>query len=219
MTQAALAERLGVTQAAWSAIERGQRRPSFELLQRMVSVLEVSADWLLLEAPAGTSVEMPPQPRATTAVPRIPVVSAIAPGATVQKHVAAHAEEFIALRDDSEYGAAGAFFGLRVRGRSMEPWMYEGDVAICSMHEPAEVGQDVCFYRYATGQSIIGRLGALDQEAGTLRLWPLHPGFGSTTFGVEPQDEIKKVVGLWRDFSDTAQEHLQHAMQQQNGVG
>jgi len=47
MTQAQLAEKAGITPAAISQIEKGNRVPSIPVLHRIASVLEVSLDYLM----------------------------------------------------------------------------------------------------------------------------------------------------------------------------
>jgi len=50
LTQVALAERAGVTQAAIASIERGKRKPSVELLMKLADALGVTMDDLVTVA-------------------------------------------------------------------------------------------------------------------------------------------------------------------------
>lgn len=47
LTQAQLAQRVGITQAFLAEIEVGRKRPSIEVLQKLCDVLGCSADYLL----------------------------------------------------------------------------------------------------------------------------------------------------------------------------
>jgi len=47
LTQSALAERVGITQAYLAELEKGTKRPSLDVLERLCSALNCSADYLL----------------------------------------------------------------------------------------------------------------------------------------------------------------------------
>lgn len=49
LTQAAVAERLGVSQSAYANIERGQHVPTLDLLGRVATALDISGSDLLLD--------------------------------------------------------------------------------------------------------------------------------------------------------------------------
>jgi transcriptional regulator with XRE-family HTH domain len=59
LTQAALAERLGISLEAYSRLERGQALPSFPTLLRLCAVLETTPDALLLPVDAAGNPGMP----------------------------------------------------------------------------------------------------------------------------------------------------------------
>ncbi len=47
LTQTQLAERIGITQAFLAEIEKGRKRPSIEVLEKLCAELECSADYIL----------------------------------------------------------------------------------------------------------------------------------------------------------------------------
>lgn len=47
LTQSALAERVGITQAYLAELEKGSKRPSLDVLEKLCSTLNCSADYLL----------------------------------------------------------------------------------------------------------------------------------------------------------------------------
>ena len=47
LTQLALAERVGITQAYLAELEKGTKRPSLDVLEKLCSALNCSADYLL----------------------------------------------------------------------------------------------------------------------------------------------------------------------------
>lgn len=130
----------------------------------------------------------------------VPVVGHIEAGQLVERYTNEHTEEYIQF-DASEIAPPGdLLFGLRIKGRSMEQWMFEGDVAICSATQEARPGDDVCFYQFQTGESTVKRLDRYDKQAGRIDLRPMNPLFQKFSAELEQGDQIKKVVGIWRDY-------------------
>lgn len=140
------------------------------------------------------------EPPSSLAPLHVPVVGQIAAGSLVSQYAVEHAEEFAPL-DPIGLGATGdQLFGLRVEGQSMEPWMVEGDIAICSAFQTPSVGDDVVFYQYATGESTIKRLDALNAKSRKLRLRPINPLFEPFIVDWTREDQLKRVLAVWRDY-------------------
>lgn len=95
---------------------------------KLAALFEVSVDYLLgnTDAPTSTGV-------------RVPVLGDVAAGIPI--------EAITDIVDYEEIDAAlartGEFFGLRIKGASMEPRMREGDVVIVRQQDTAETGDTV----------------------------------------------------------------------------
>ena len=129
MTQKDLAKKIPVSYQALGKWERGESTPNPETVVQLARIFEVSADDLLGEAPR------PSSPRAAM----IPVVGDVAAGLPIEavQNILDYEEIDSALADQGEY------FGLRVRGASMEPRIKEGDVVIVRKQEDAATGDTV----------------------------------------------------------------------------
>lgn len=47
LTQADVAEKIGITRPAYTAYETGKRQPDFDILQKLATLFDVSTDYLL----------------------------------------------------------------------------------------------------------------------------------------------------------------------------
>lgn len=131
LSQAGLAQRLGVGQSAVGNWESGRALPSSAMLQKIASFFDVSVDYL-----CGISqVRNPAKPGSL----RVPVLGDVAAGIPI--------EAITDIVDYEEIDAAlaktGDFFGLRIKGSSMEPRMQDGDVVIVRKQDTAESGETV----------------------------------------------------------------------------
>lgn len=213
-TQTAIAKQLGITQAGWSALERGERKPSFNLLQRIVVTLDVSADWLLLDREgesdgSGEGPDVIPTPGGD-AVPvdayLVPVVQALASNVEPVPYARAHAEAMLPLHvPDAEdapltglIDARKGLFGFRMNDPRMEPWFYPGDVAICAETRAMTEGDDVWVYRAAHGEVLVRRLSSFNPETRTLSLHSLHPSQPKESLQLDEADRIGRVCAVWR---------------------
>ena len=117
MTQGELAAKLGVAQNTVSNWESGIRNPDPESLKKLANVLECSVDFLLENDSADGRGKRGK---------KIPVLGYVKAGIPIDR-----IEEIVDYEEISEEMAAGGeFFGLKVRGDSMEPKISEGDVVI-----------------------------------------------------------------------------------------
>ena len=74
-----------------------------------------------------------------------------------------------------------------------------GFTVLASISVP-DVGDDVCFYQYKTGESTIKRLDAMNRKSGQARLRPLNPLYDTFIVNMTHEDQLKRVVGVWRDY-------------------
>lgn len=120
---------IGVSEGAVSLYETGKRKPDYETLTALADYFGVSTDYLLER----TDAPLPPSGRL------VPVLG------RVQAGIPADAvEEVLDWEElDSRFAEKGDYFGLRIRGDSMEPRICEGDVVIVRQQSHAESGDIV----------------------------------------------------------------------------
>lgn len=115
LTQAELASKIGITQSGYSDWERGETKIDSASLAKLSEILGVSIDYLVgkTNSPGNKYI-------------RIPVLGRVAAGIPIDA-----IEEIIDWEDISATAAAdGEYFGLVIKGRSMEPKISDGDTVI-----------------------------------------------------------------------------------------
>lgn len=127
MTQTEVAKIVGIGQSGYSFWESGRSKIDDASLQKLANYYGVTVDYLL-----GADVNIP------TGV-RIPVLGNVAAGIPIEAITDIVDYEEI----DAALAATGDFFGLRIKGGSMEPRMREGDVVIVRKQDTAETGDTV----------------------------------------------------------------------------
>lgn len=131
LTQKQLAEILGVDRTAVVKYETNRNGPSSETLEQLADYFGVTVDYLLGRDTSSEAVS------SSTNGIKIPVLGDVAAGIPIE-----------AITDIIDYeeipesmALAGEYFGLRVKGRSMEPQMVEGDVVIVRRQDDVESGE------------------------------------------------------------------------------
>lgn len=126
MKQSDLARQLNVGQNTISNWETGKTEPDTSSLQKMATIFGVSIDYILGHI----------APKASSEGMQVPVLGDVAAGIPI--------EAITDIVDYEEIDAAlvgsGEYFGLRLKGASMEPRMREGDVVIVRKQEDVESG-------------------------------------------------------------------------------
>ena len=126
MTQSELAKKIYISQPAYSKYEVGTASPNPETLSKIADALDVSVDYLL------GSDSQPARPGYI----RIPVLGRVAAGIPIDA-----IEEVIDWEDISAEAAGdGEYFGLQIKGHSMEPKISDGDVVIVSRQPDVDSG-------------------------------------------------------------------------------
>lgn len=116
LTQTEIAKRIYISQPAYSKYEMGTASPNPETLGKLAEVLNVSVDYLVRN-------DVPPE---RPGYIRIPVLGRVAAGIPIDA-----IEEVIDWEDISAESAGdGEYFGLQIKGQSMEPKISDGDVVI-----------------------------------------------------------------------------------------
>lgn len=135
LTQDELSKQLNISRSTIGMYEKGAREPDFETLELIADYFNVDTDYLL-----GRTVK-------TTYIPSsalrkgvsINVLGRVAAGISIDA-----IEEVIDTEEITEEMAkTGEFFGLKIKGNSMEPRIYENDVVIVRQQNDAESGDVV----------------------------------------------------------------------------
>ena len=137
LKQADLVEMTGISKGALSSYISGRYVPKQINIYLISKALNVSEAWLL-----GLDVPMERLNNVTisskTGVP-INVLGRVAAGIPIEA-----VEEVIDTEEiTQEMASTGTYFGLQIKGNSMEPRMCEGDVVIVRQQEDAESGDIV----------------------------------------------------------------------------
>lgn len=128
-TQQEVADRLGIERSTYTRYENGSSEPNFEMLEQLSQIFDVTVDALIGRRAIPTS----------SGGIRIPVLGDVAAGIPIEAITDIVDYEEI----DATLAASGEFFGLRIKGASMEPRMRDGDVVIIRKQETAETGDTV----------------------------------------------------------------------------
>lgn len=129
LTQVEVSRIIGISQNGYSDWETGKNRVDARSLGRLSELYGVTVNYLLgideNDAPAKGV--------------RIPVLGSVAAGIPIEA-----IQDIVDYEEiDADMAAAGEYFGLRIKGSSMEPRIREGDVVIVRRQEEAETGDTV----------------------------------------------------------------------------
>ena len=128
MTQSDVAKIVGIGQSGYSFWENGRSKIDDASLKKLAGFYGVTVDYILGgDAPIESSTV------------RVPVLGDVAAGIPIEAITDIVDYEEI----DAALAATGEFFGLRVKGASMEPRMRDGDVVIVRKQDRAETGDTV----------------------------------------------------------------------------
>lgn len=177
LTQTEVAQAIGLTQNGYSYWENGKAKIDKDQILKLAALFEVSVDYLLgnTEVPVSSGV-------------RIPVLGDVAAGIPI--------EAITDIVDYEEIDAAlartGEFFGLRIKGASMEPRMREGDVVIVRQQDTAETGDTVVVL--VNGDSATVKKIKYGQDG--ITLLPTNPAYDPMFYtAAEVEDLPVRVIG------------------------
>ena len=127
LSQKDLADLIPVNQTAVSQWERGITYPSSNAIKRLCQIFEKPSDIFL-------EIETPATPKEKGI--KIPVFGDVAAGIPISA-----IEDIVDFEEISdELASKGEYFGLVIKGDSMEPRMTTGDVVIVQSQQTAETG-------------------------------------------------------------------------------
>jgi len=129
MSMSELSRRVGIAKSAISRYFNGTRELPLNKIGDFASVLHTTPDYLL-----GIDYE-PPKPQGL----KIPVLGTVAAGIPISA-----VEDILDYEEvPQSWESQGEFFGLRIKGDSMEPRMESGDVVIVKQQSDANSGDTV----------------------------------------------------------------------------
>lgn len=188
LTQAEVASSLGIDRSTYAKYETGQSEPNFEMLNKISALFGTTLDLLI----TGTSAP------ASTGGKWIPVLGDVAAGIPIEA-----VEDIVDYEEiDAALAATGDFFGLRIKGSSMEPRIREGDVVIVRKQNDADTG-DTAVVMVNGDSATVKRI--KKEPDGSLWLLPNNPAydpqhFTPTEIVGKPVHIIGKVVELRGKF-------------------
>lgn len=190
VSQQAVAEYIGVTKQAYSLYELGKRNPDNDMLYKISEYFDVSLDYLLGKSSIKNISSLGKGIK-------IPVLG------KVQAGIPMEAVEYIIDYEEitPKMAATGEYFGLVVKGDSMEPRFVEGDVVIVRKQTTAETG-DIVIALVNGDEATIKKLKHIK---GGIMLVPLNPVYETMFYDKEdieqkPVNIIGKVVELRGKF-------------------
>lgn len=135
LTQDELSKQLNISRSSIGMYEKGAREPDFETLELIADYFNVDTDYLLGRTTKTTYIPSPALRKGVS----INVLGRVAAGIPIDA-----IEEVIDTEEITEEMAkTGEFFGLKIKGNSMEPRIYENDVVIVRQQNDAESGDVV----------------------------------------------------------------------------
>lgn len=127
-TATGLAEKIGLSKQAISMYVNGKRTPKRPVIESISRILNVNPMWLM-----GYDVEKYFELNAV----KIPVLGKVQAGIPIEAVQDILDEEEI----DARIALSGEYFALKIKGNSMEPRIYDGDVVIVRRQPDVESGQ------------------------------------------------------------------------------
>ncbi len=183
LTQAALAQKLGISKSSVNMYERGEREPGLETLELIADTFNVDMDYLLgkSDCPNRAAPE-PALPANVIPMPpmrRIPLVGAIACGAPIlaQEHI----EDYVESPAD-----INAQFALTCKGDSMiNARIFDGDIVYIRQQETVENGQIAAVL--IDGEATLKRVRFYGDH---VSLEPENPMYKPLTFWGEEMNQV-----------------------------
>ena len=130
LTQDELAKRMGYkSRSTIARIENGDNDVSQSKLKKFAEILDVSIDFLLDDGKDKASASRPKGVR-------IPVLGNVAAGIPIT--AVTDVEDWEEIPE--KLASSGTYFALRIKGKSMEPRIKDGDVVIVKQQEDVDSG-------------------------------------------------------------------------------
>ena len=191
-----LSNRSGVAKASISQYVNGSHKPSNISSGKMAPILDVNPLWLM-----GFDVPMKNNESSTTSTPtkgvKLNVLGRVAAGIPIEATTDIIGQEEIT----EDLARTGEFFGLRIKGDSMEPDIHNGDTVIVRQQEDAE-NDEIVIALINGNDGVCKRLKKYENSIALVSLntnyEPMY--FNNTEIMDKPVKIIGKVVELRRKF-------------------
>ncbi|WP_308541800.1 XRE family transcriptional regulator [uncultured Oscillibacter sp.] len=190
LRQIDFAKDMGILQSTLSSWENGRYEPDSEMLIKIANYFGVTVDYLLGGEKVSSSTK--------TKGKWIPVLGDVAAGIPIEA-----IEDIVDYEEiDAALAATGDFFGLRIKGSSMEPRIREGDVVIVRKQDDVDTG-DTAVVMVNGDSATVKRI--KKEPDGSLVLIPNNPAYDAQHFSPaeilnKPVHIIGKVVELRGKF-------------------
>lgn len=190
LSQQKFANIMNISQGTVGNWESGIREPNFDTMSKIANYFNVTVDYLL-----GNSTY--PTGRPTGKGVKIPVLGRVQAGIPVEA-----IEDIIDYEEiTTKMASQGEYFGLVIRGDSMEPKFSDGDVVIVRKQSDAETG-DIVIALVNGDEATIKKIKKIK---GGIMLVPLNPAFDTMFYDAEdiknkPVTILGKVVELRAKF-------------------
>lgn len=184
ITQQQLADKLKISRSTIGMYENGSREPDFETLELIADFFNINMDRLIGNL----------NPNMKRMIPVLGLVRAGIPMDAVE-----HIIDYEEISEDM--ARQGEFFGLQIKGNSMEPRITEGDVVIVRKQPDVESGE-IAIVLINGDEATIKKVQKFN---GGINLIPSNPAYDVMTYTNEqieklPVRVLGKVVELRAKF-------------------
>lgn len=177
LTQEKVANYLNTAHPSYNRMENNEiERVSTEYLKKLAQLYNVSIDYLLGDK------------NSTEKGVKIPVLGVIPAGIPIEA-----IEEILDYEEiPKSMASKGEYFGLKVKGKSMEPRIMNGDVVICRKQDTAESG-DVCVVMV---NGFDATLKQIKRDISGITLIPFNKEFKETFYSNKNIEELPvRIIG------------------------
>ena len=195
------AEALGIRAATVTDMESGKNNPSYETLLKIIEVTKCDPGWLLTgkEPP---SRELSITGEKTDDYAMIPFGHEVAAGTAREAEIE---EEPVIIHRRllaRNHVSSDKCRAYRVRGRSMEPKLQDGDIIVCAMLQAnLDRLDNKGLYCVHSPEGITVKKVHYDSGGKSLVLVPLNPEYPLETIRLSETSTVLlgKVIGIWKD--------------------
>ncbi len=186
-SQSQLADRLDLSKQTISQYERGVRKPDQDNLIALCDIFNVSTDYLLGKVDVTMRfVDSSGLKKLDHSGSRIPVLGRVVAGIPIDA-----IEDILDYEEISDdMSKRGEYFGLRIKGDSMQPRMVEGDVVIVRSQPDAESG-DVVIVQVNGYEATCKRL---SKHAAGISLISFNPAYEPITYTNEQIESLPVTI-------------------------
>lgn len=192
ITQTELCKKTGIPKSAMSQYIKGNFEPKQDRIYLIAKALNISEAWLM-----GYDVSMQREEHSRKSAIRVPVLGLVRAG--IPMDAVEYIIDYEEISEDMAH--QGEFFGLQIKGNSMEPRIAEGDVVIVRKQPDVESGETAIILINGDEATIK----KVQKFNGGINLIPNNPAYDVMTYTNEqieklPVHILGKVVELRAKF-------------------